>query len=143
MSKGKGKFILGALAGIAAGILLAPKSGEKTREELKVKLNDLLKKVKEVDVNEVSELIEQKIVELREQIEDLDKETALELARTKATEIKDKANELVNLAVDKGTPILEEKAREVKSKAIRVAKEAIKKLEDEEEEKKTTKKKEK
>ena len=46
MSKGKGKFILGALAGIAAGILLAPKSGEKTREELKVKLNDLLKKAK-------------------------------------------------------------------------------------------------
>ena len=45
MAKGKGKFTLGAIVGIAAGvvagILAAPKSGEETRNDIKQKANRL------------------------------------------------------------------------------------------------------
>ncbi len=47
MSKGKGKFTLGAIVGIAAGvvagILTAPKSGKETRSDIKQKANKLKK----------------------------------------------------------------------------------------------------
>ena len=46
---GKGKFFLGALVGAGAALLLAPQSGSETRKQLKLKLSELLNKVKEID----------------------------------------------------------------------------------------------
>ena len=126
---GKGKFLLGALLGAGLGLLFAPKKGSETREELKTKMNDLIGKVKEIKVDEVTELIEEKLKELREDLDDLDKEKVLKIAKEKAKTIKEKAQELVNLAIDKGTPVLRDAATEVKTKAISVAKETIERLE--------------
>ena len=48
------------------------------------------------------------------------------------TELKEKAQELVDLAIDKGTPVLRDAAEEVRLKAIEVTKDVLKKLEKEE-----------
>lgn len=131
MSKksGIGKFIFGLGLGIGAGMLLAPKKGEELRKDLKEKLNDLLNKAKEIDLNEVKEDFMIKVNELKNEIEDLDKEKVLELAREKGELLKDKANQLLVMAKEKGTPVLEKAARDVKDKAILVTKDVLRKLE--------------
>ena len=50
---GAGKFLLGAAVGAGLGILFAPKAGSETRRDLKKKMDELVKKVKEIDVDEV------------------------------------------------------------------------------------------
>ena len=127
--KGFGKFALGALIGAGLGVLFAPKKGSETRKELKEKMDELLGKVKEIKIDEVTELIEDKIKDLKKELEDLDKEKVLKIAKEKAILVKEKAQELVNLAIDKGTPVLRDAATEVKTKAISVAKETIERLE--------------
>ena len=129
---GWGKFVLGAAVGAGLGILFAPKKGSETREDLKKKINELLTKVKEIDAEDVKEAIETKIAEIKDELEDLDKEKALKIAKQKAADIKKKSEELVNLAVEKGTPVLQKAADEVRQKAIVVVKEVLKRLEKEE-----------
>ena len=46
------------------GVLFAPKKGSETRQELKVKLDDMISKLKEVDIDEVKTEIENKMLEL-------------------------------------------------------------------------------
>ena len=57
--KGCGKFVLGAALGAGLGVLFAPKAGSETRKELKAKIDDLLAKLKDLDVVEVKENIEE------------------------------------------------------------------------------------
>lgn len=133
----KGKGLFGLLAGIGigvgAGMLLAPKSGEELRKDLTKKLNELLDKAKEIDVNEVADDFKDKVQDLKKQIEDLDKEKALAIAKDKGEALKVKANELLELAKEKGTPVLEKVAAKVKEQAIQVTKEVLNKLQKEEE----------
>lgn len=128
--KGLGKFILGAGIGAALGLLFAPKSGKETRAELKEKLDELLKKAKEIDIDEVKENIEAKVFEIKAELEDLDKEKVLKIAKQKSKELLEKANELVDYAVEKGTPVLEKTADAVREKTIEVTKQVLAKLED-------------
>lgn len=139
MSK-KGKFLLGAGIGLGLGLLLAPQSGSKTREELAKKTKDLMAKAKEIDVEEVKNTIIVKTKELEQTISELDKETAVNIAKDKAKEAKIKAQELVDIAVEKGTPLVEKAAKDVKAKTAVVLKETAAKLEAEPK-KKTTKSK--
>lgn len=134
MSKksGKGKFIFGALVGAGLGILFAPKSGKETRQDLKQKINELWDAAKELDVDEVKEQIKNKIEEIKTEIADLDKEKVLKIAKKKGADVKQRCEELVQLAVDKGTPVLQKAADEVREKAILVTKEVLKKLEEKE-----------
>ena len=131
MSKksGLGKFVLGAAVGTGLGILFAPKKGSETREDLKREFKKLLEQVKSIDVDDVRESFEKKIQELEKEIEDLDKEKVLKIAKKKGEQIKEKAEDLVNLAVEKGTPVLENAANDVRQKAIDVTKDVLEKLE--------------
>ena len=132
MSKKKsgfGKFLLGAGIGAGLGVLFAPKKGSETRKELKIKIDELIAKVKEIDNEEVKETIKKKIEEIKAELEDLDKEKVLKVAKKKAKDIEIKAEELLNYAVEKGTPVLEKAASSVKEKTIEVTKQIIAKLE--------------
>ena len=99
MSKrGYGKFVIGGLIGAGLGLLFAPKTGAETRKELKKKLDDLVAKAKDIDVQEVKEEFDRKVEEIKEELADMDKEKAIELAKKKGNEAKKKAQELVELA---------------------------------------------
>lgn len=124
-----GKFIVGLGLGVGAGMLLAPKKGEELRKDLKKKFDDLLEKAKEIDLNEVKDDFTNRINELKSEIEDLDKEKVLEIAKEKSDALKVKTQELIKLAKEKGTPVLEKTANEINNRAILVTKEVLKKLE--------------
>lgn len=132
MSKKKGgllKFAAGIGLGVGLGMLFAPKKGEELRKELKCKFDELLNKAKEIDVKEVADDFMNKVNNLKDELEDLDKEKVLSVAKKKGEQLKDKANELVELAKEKGTPVLEKAANEVRERAVLVTKEVLKKLE--------------
>lgn len=126
---GFGKFLAGAALGAGLGVLFAPKKGSDTRRELKEKIDELMAKAKNIDLDEVKETIESKIEEIKAELEDLDKEKVLNMAKKKAKQIQEKAEELVSYAIDKGTPVLEKAASAVREKAIDVTKEVLAKLE--------------
>ena len=135
--KGLGKIIAGVGIGLGLGFLFAPKSGEATRKELKEKLEEMLNRVKNMDSEDVKKTIETKVNGLKADLENLDKEKVLEAAKKKAKEIGEKANDLVEYAVEKGTPILERTATTIREKALAVTKDIVKKLENAEPEKAT------
>ena len=130
--KGFGKFILGAGIGAGLGLLFAPKKGTETRKLLKKKMDELVEKARNIDAEEVKENIEAKIEEIKQELEDLDKEKVLKIAKKKAKQIQDASEELVDYAIEKGTPVLENAADAVRQKAIEVTKEVLNKLEKEE-----------
>lgn len=134
MSKKNGvlKFMAGAAIGTGLGILFAPKKGSETRKDLKEKLDNVVSKIKSIDTDEVKEMFEDKVDEIKAELEDLDKEKALKIAKKKGEEIKKQCQELVNLAVTKGTPVLEKAAEELRLKAIDVVSDTLEKLESKE-----------
>ena len=127
--KGLGKFVLGAAIGAGIGLLFAPRSGKETRKLLKDKMDDLVKKAKELDKEEVKAAIDAKIKEIKEGIKNLDKETVITTAKKQGKLIRDKAEELVNYVKEKGTPVMEKTAESIRKKAIDVTKDVLKKLE--------------
>lgn len=129
--KGTGKLILGAGLGAGLALLFAPKKGTELREDLKNRVSDLTKKVKEIDAEDVKKNLENKLEEIKKELEDLDKEKVKKIAEKKAKELKKKTEELVEYAKEKGTPILEKSAKEVKKQAANVCREVLAKLEEE------------
>ena len=125
-----GKFILGALVGAGLGVLFAPKAGSETRKELKEKMADLLEKAKSIDVEEVKTSIADKVEEIKQELNDLDKEKVLKIAKEKG--IYPYFHQLNSrpFAKKKGTPILENAANEVRSKAIDTVKDILDRLEE-------------
>ena len=133
--KGLGSLLAGLAVGAGLGVLFAPKKGSETRKELKEKMDELISKAKDIDIDEVKENIEVKIFEIKEELEDIHKEKVLKIAKQKAKQIQDKTEDLVNYAVEKGTPVLEKTAESIREKAIDVTKEVLNKLEGKEDKK--------
>ena len=127
--KGCGKFLVGAALGAGLGLLFAPKKGSDMREDLKKQLDKLLNQIKDIDTEEVKKEFDKRVNEIKDNLNDLDKEKVLDLAKEKALVLKDKAEDLVDLAVEKGTPVLQKAAEELRVKAIAVTKDVLKKLE--------------
>ena len=63
--RGIGKFVGGLALGAGLGLLFAPDSGENTRKMLQKKLEDLVKKVKEIDPEEVKDELLYKVESLQ------------------------------------------------------------------------------
>ena len=129
MSKnGLGKFVAGAAVGAGLGLLLAPKKGSETREDLKNKLDDLLNQIKNIDVDDVRKEFNKKVEEIKLELSDLDKEKVLDIAKEKGQDLKEKAQDLVELAKEKGTPALKKSAESILENVIKVSKDVLKKL---------------
>ena len=136
---GIGKFIAGAAIGVGLGVLFAPKSGEETRKELKEKFDDLVQKVKELDMNEVRDSFLKKINEIKAELADLDREKVVQFAKEKAEAIREKLDELVADAKEKATPVVQKSVNDLRNKAIEVLKNTTKKLENSKKEEKVAK----
>ena len=139
---GIGKFLAGAAIGVGLGVLFAPKAGSETRKELKEKIDELVKKVKEIDVEEVKADFLKKIEDIKEELADLDKEKVVAIAKDRAEVIGKKLDELVKEAKEKATPVVQKTVEDLRVKTISVLKDTVKKLEESNEPKeKATKKK--
>ena len=131
MSKrGLGKLALGAGIGASLALLFAPKKGSELRSDIKNKISEFMKNVDDMTVSEIKDEFTTKIDEIKTGLDELDKETVLKAAKKKGNELKDKANELVELAKEKGTPVLEGIADDLKEKTISACQNVIDKLEE-------------
>ena len=130
-TEGLAKFALGVLVGAGLGVLFAPKSGAETREELKASMEDLMNKVKNIDPEEVKIAMQEKIDDIKAELKSLDKEKVLEIAKKKGNDIKEKCDDLVEYAKEKGSPVVEKIAKDMKVKAANVVRGVLEKLEEE------------
>ncbi len=124
-----GTLVTGAAIGAGLGLLFAPRKGSETRKILSDKIDDLCKKVKEIDYEDVRIQIEERIAEIKDELQDLDKEKVLEIAKAKSEEIKVKIDELAKYAKKKATPVVESAVEDLRKAAIKATKEITKKLE--------------
>lgn len=130
MSKnGFGKFALGAGIGAGLALLFAPKKGSDLRRDIKRKFDEFMKDVDKIEVEDIKESFTEKVDEIKKELEDLDKEKVEKIAKKKAKELQRKVEDLVDLAKEKGTPVLEGIADDLKHKVICVCTEVINKLE--------------
>ena len=98
-------------------------------QRLKEKIDELVSKAKEIDVDDVKEYVVQKSEEIEKALKDLDKEKVLKVAQKKAAQIQKSAKDLVDYVKEKGEPVLQDAANAVREKAIDATKAVLAKLE--------------
>lgn len=128
--KGLGKLLAGVGIGVGLGMLFAPKSGAETRKDIKDQADKLGKKIKDIDLNEVKDDLVREYEKLKKELSNMDAEKAKKLATKKVQELTDKANELVEMAKAKSSPMIEKTAKDVKRKLADLLGDLQEKLED-------------
>ena len=125
----KTNILAGVAVGVALGILIAPKKGSETRAELAAKLKGFLEELKATpDFDEIGYNFEDKIVGIINELSALDREKVGAIARKQAKNIKNKAEELYEVAKEKGSPKLKQSADEIRRKAADVLHETANKI---------------
>lgn len=131
MKKSKiGALIAGIGIGAAAGMLLAPKSGEETRKDIKDKAKKATKKVKDIDLNQLKDDLVKEFDKFKNEIKDMDKEKAMKLAKDKGTKLLNSCENLINEAKEKSSPMIEKTAKDIKKKLSEILADASEKLSD-------------
>lgn len=131
MSKsGMGTFVTGVAVGAALGILFAPKKGSETRADLKELFDEIMGKIKDIDMQDVKDAIANKIADIKKSLAELDKEKIVEIAKEKGAQLKEKCEDLIQFAREKGIPAIEKTAKELKEKTVSVTREVVQKLEE-------------
>lgn len=127
--KGMGKFLIGAGIGAAITALFTTEKGKEYQAKISSMCEEMIKKVRELDSKEVKENIENKIADIKNELADLDKEKVKEKAKKLAKDIEVKTKELAKYAKEKGTPVMEEMAENLRVEAVKATKAVLNKLE--------------
>lgn len=129
MKKGKiGALIAGIGIGAAAGMLLAPKSGEETRKDIQKKAKQIGKKVKDIDLNQVKEDLVKEFDKFKNEMKDMDKDKAMKLAKEQGTKLLAKCEDLITMAKEKSAPMIEKTGKDIKKKLSEMLADASEKL---------------
>ena len=127
--KGMGKFLVGAGIGAAITALFTTEKGREYQAKISSMCEEFIKKVREMDSEEVKTNIENKIADIKNELATLDKEKAKDKAKKLAKDIETKTKELAVYAKEKGTPVMEEMAEKLRVEAVKATKAVLKKLE--------------
>lgn len=127
--KGMGKFLIGAGIGAAITALFTTEKGKEYQAKISSMCEEMIKKVREMDSDEVKANIENKIADIKTELADLDKEKVKEKAKKLAKDIEVKTKELAKYAKEKGTPVMEEMAENLRVEAVKATKAVLNKLE--------------
>ena len=129
MKKSKlGALIAGIGIGAAAGMLLAPKSGEETRKDIQKKAKQIGKKVKDIDLNQVKEDLVKEFDKFKNEMKDMDKDKAMKLAKEQGTKLLAKCEDLITMAKEKSAPMIEKTGKDIKKKLSEMLADASEKL---------------
>lgn len=129
MKKSKlGALVAGIGIGAAAGLLLAPKSGEETRKDIRKKAKQIGKKVKDIDLNQVKEDLVKEFDKFKNEMKDMDKDKAMKLAKEQGTKLLAKCENLINMAKEKSAPMIEKTGKDIKKKLSEMLADASEKL---------------
>ena len=129
MKKSKlGALVAGIGIGAAAGLLLAPKSGEETRKDIQKKAKQIGKKVKDIDLNQVKEDLVKEFDKFKNEMKDMDKDKAMKLAKEQGTKLLAKCEDLINMAKEKSAPMIEKTGKHIKKKLSEMLADASEKL---------------
>ncbi len=129
MKKSKlGALVAGIGIGAAAGLLLAPKSGEETRKDIQKKAKQIGKKVKDIDLNQVKEDLVKEFDKFKNEMKDMDKDKAMKLAKEQGTKLLAKCEDLITMAKEKSAPMIEKTGKDIKKKLSEMLADASEKL---------------